>query len=253
MKKIIFSISLLLAALSSASAQPNQLKSVCPSCLPASPTTVEFCAARIGDLCITNDLTVCGTINGSSISLDSELAFTANNFFQFTLFRANPVEIRCFDIFPVEKLQICGSLLQVPNEKGITVLGLPFGIPKNLDTSITPVVDIHFFTAIDRERITGGFVNFGVGTDFLQNLEETTDSLPYSHITGNIPVTSPDDNTKIKHYMISVELDGSKLKPQTMCLLYIARIGVLNDAKEYASPLYFACMNFRYRTLPLGQ
>ncbi len=251
MKNIISGIFLFLTAISSAT--PNPLKSVCPSCLPAPTVAVEFCAARIGDLCVSNNLTVCGTINGSSLSVDAELAFNANDFFQFTRFRADPGVTTCFDIFPKEKLQICGSLLQIPNEKGVNVLALPFAIPKNLDTSITPVVDIHFFTAINEERMTGGFVNLGVGTDFLQNQEETTDSLPYQHITGNIAVTSPDDKTKIKHYMVSVELDGNTLKPQTMCLLYIARIGVLNDAKEFASPIYFACMNFRYRTVAPAQ
>lgn len=235
--------------------QSHTIKSMCPSCPQG--IAANFCTAQIGNLCVQKnalfqgDISVCGVINGATIPtiLDQELAFTTNEFYFFDRVRA-PNTPACFSVFPNQSLQMCGWQLYPPIEKQLPVLEILFGIPKNIDLNIPPVIDLHFFTTLPDDRAKEGFIRFGIGCSCLKNREQSGDDASYQTFTANIPVDYPDTQKQVKHFMISVPLADPLMSPQSMASLYIARIGVEKPDNEFLDSIYLACVNFRYRSLP---
>jgi hypothetical protein len=233
----------------------------------------NFCNLNAEQLCISGssvvggDLTVCGSIfnpGGVLLSDDfnAEMFFTTGDMNGLQIGQEDSEEtqviirtkaaptagLNCVSSFPKNKLFSCGWQMPLDRQKGIYYVTIPFGMPKNIDLSVKPVIDIHFFTTGRQQE---GDINFGVGANFSMNKQDTGDQTTFQKLTGNITVSSPQNNQNIRHFMVSVTIDDATMKPQSLGQLYIARIDIdKGPLAEYQDSIYICAVNFRYRMEP---
>jgi hypothetical protein len=272
MKHIVL-FSLLLTSLLEADAQRS-----CPAACP-SASGANFCNLNAEQLCISGssvvggDLTVCGSIFNPGGQLlnpnfNAEIFFTAGDMNGLQIGQdSNPDDqleiiirnrasqtstLKCISSFPENKLFTCGWEMPLDRQKGIYYVTTAFGMPKNINLAITPVIDIHFFTT---GRQKDGYVNFGIGANFLQDKEDTGAQMTFQKLTGNITVSSPQSGQIIRHFMVTLPIDDITMKPQTMGQLYVGRIDIDKGplpVNEYQDSIYIAAINFRYRMEPVA-
>lgn len=237
-------------------------------------TGANFCNVNAQQLCVSNsavingDLTVCGEIFNPggqllNANFNAEMFFTAGDMSSLQIGqgidevidtiirRAVPIGSQtCESAFPDNRLFTCGWEMPFNREKGIVYVSIPFGMPQNINLSVPPVLDIHFFTT---GRLKEGDINLGIGANFLTDKQETGSQMTFQKITGNITVNSPQNPSNIRHYMISLPIDDATMKAQSMGLIYIARIDIdKGPLPEYQDSIYIAAANFRYRMEPVA-
>lgn len=248
----------------------------CPAICPNN--AAQFCNLNAQEVCISGssqidgDLTVCGNIFNPggeilSTNFNSEIFFTAGDMSGLQIGQEGLEEVeeqiddqllikaplantpKCVSSFPTYKILSCGWEMPLDRQKGVYYVSIPFGMPKNINLAITPVIDIHFFTAGKEKE---GDINFGIGANFLQDKQDTGDQMTFQKLTGNITVTSPQVIGTIRHFMISIPIDDITMKPQSLGQLYIARIDInKGPLPEYQDSVYIAAVNFRYRMEPI--
>lgn len=124
-------------------------------------------------------------------------------------------------------------------------LTIEFPIPADLDTTVTPVLDIHFFVV----PATASFVKFEILADFLSNAQLTTPSIP-----GTV-VVEPDfevdesglSSAELRHYRASYPLTGFPILPQDYAQFTLHRVDA--DDPDSAAHIYVSVVTFRYRKL----
>ena len=245
----------------------------CPT-VCTSLTGANFCNVNAQQLCVSNnaivngDLTVCGEIFNPggqllNTNFNAEMFFTAGDMSSLqigqevdqvidSIIRRAPQSgtQTCESAFPENKLFACGWEMPLDRQRGITYVSIPFGMPQNINLSITPVLDIHFFTT---GRLKEGVINLGIGANFLSDNQDTGNQMTFQKITGNITVSSPQNPSTIRHFMISVPINDTTMKPQSMGLIYMARIDIdKGQLPEYQDSIYIAAANFRYRMEPVA-
>ncbi len=266
--KLFFTLGLLSSFQILFSADNRSCPTVCTNV-----TGANFCNLNAQQLCISNnalvngDLTVCGEIFNPggqllNTNFNAEMFFTAGDMSSLQIGQESDEVIdvivrraavggtqTCESAFPKNRLFACGWEMPLDRQKGITYVSIPFGMPQNINLSVTPVLDIHFFTT---GRLKEGVINLGIGANFLADKQDTGDQMTFQKITGNITVSSPQNPSTIRHFMISIPLDDATMKAQSMGLIYIARIDVDKEPlPEYQDSIYIAAANFRYRNEPV--
>lgn len=124
-------------------------------------------------------------------------------------------------------------------------LTVEFPIPADLDTTVTPVLDIHFFVG----PASASEVKFEILADFLTNAQLTTLSVP-----GTI-VVEPDftvDETgigpfELRHYRASYPLPAGTfpIAPQDYAQFTLHRLNA--DTVDDAASIFVSVVVFRYR------
>jgi len=132
-------------------------------------------------------------------------------------------------------------------------IGAQFAIPQDLDTSSPITLDIHFFIAVNSGS-SGNVANLQVQADYEASGAEIGSSAPATGFaetltTGNFTITEPVGSTppqqNLKHTVVSVSLDGTKMVGKNWGYLSFVRIAPTSGT-EYNKNIYLTVLQLNY-------
>jgi hypothetical protein len=120
-----------------------------------------------------------------------------------------------------------------------------FGIPKDLDATVNPTVDVFFFSK-QNGAVSAANTNFQIYAAYGSSATEMGATWSEIKTSGNISVTEPVLPTGLVIYKASITLDAPNLLANNWCQLAVTRIAPTSGA-EYDKDLYLSAINFNYQ------
>jgi len=227
---------------------PTENRAV-PFCTTCPTGAAQFCNlcvlgnAVVGDLTVQNSITLCnGMTMPCNCCYDGEISINADSMHaQDGSGSLAPTPFQPYLGLPGFPNTINGWRIEPSTvTSGPDTITAQFGIPKDFDASVVPVVTLHFFYQI----VTGSAsaVNFQVQADFVGNLAFVRNPQSFTGTTGDQTVI---DEINI-HQQVDIPLTGATITPGNFAQISVTRIATVEEV-ETRSPVFLMVVTFTYR------